>query len=232
MSLPVSYASLAPTSFPGLMAEAKSARASSLVKISKALAMPAISSSRMLLRMVHSSCFASQAFFVSSKKTMSASFCAAVSSYICCVSARRTSDSAFSSSFFALSSSISFNSMAFTAMKSSNFVLAAASSRVDDSKSEAKVSYMSANMPWTVADCGVYLPCDACCRKALNCATLSALRPAVAGSDAITDLRAAVACVFACNSAAPCLGFVAATSTVTACSKAAKACFISVVSAV
>mmetsp|Transcript_89264 Transcript_89264/g.257406 ORF Transcript_89264/g.257406 Transcript_89264/m.257406 type:complete len:280 (-) Transcript_89264:647-1486(-) len=156
MSRPLSYLSSVRTSLPALIAEAKSSRASSLVKISSACAIPAISSYRNMLRLVHSSCFAWQAALVWSKNSMSASFCARVSSYICCVSASRTSASAFSPSFFAMSACINFNSVVFTAMKSSNFVLAEASMRVAVSKSAAKVSYMSFKMPCTVNDWGMY----------------------------------------------------------------------------
>mmetsp|Transcript_93101 Transcript_93101/g.182415 ORF Transcript_93101/g.182415 Transcript_93101/m.182415 type:complete len:240 (-) Transcript_93101:848-1567(-) len=80
MSRPLSYLSSVRTSLPALIAEAKSSRASSLVKISSACAIPAISSYRNMLRLVHSSCFAWHAALVSSKNAMSASFCAAVSS--------------------------------------------------------------------------------------------------------------------------------------------------------
>mmetsp|Transcript_120839 Transcript_120839/g.385836 ORF Transcript_120839/g.385836 Transcript_120839/m.385836 type:complete len:236 (+) Transcript_120839:992-1699(+) len=122
MSRPVSRMSM-PVSLPALMAEAKSSRASSLMRISIALEMPSSSSSRRLLRVVHSSCLAWQAAFVTSKNLMSASFCATVSSYMFWVSARRCSASAFSPSFFNFSASSSLSCLVFMAMNFSKFML-------------------------------------------------------------------------------------------------------------
>mmetsp|Transcript_103073 Transcript_103073/g.276894 ORF Transcript_103073/g.276894 Transcript_103073/m.276894 type:complete len:233 (-) Transcript_103073:61-759(-) len=73
MSRPVLYLMSAPVSLPSLMAELKSSRAASLVRISRALEIPSSSSSRKLLRVVHSSCLVWQAALVSSKKATSAS---------------------------------------------------------------------------------------------------------------------------------------------------------------
>mmetsp|Transcript_81256 Transcript_81256/g.228884 ORF Transcript_81256/g.228884 Transcript_81256/m.228884 type:complete len:226 (-) Transcript_81256:649-1326(-) len=154
MSRPVLYLMSAPVSLPSLMAEPKSSRAASLVRISSALPMPANSSSRRLLRVLQSSCLDWHAALVSSKKAMSAFFCSAVSSYMACVSARRCSDSALVPSFSILSFSSASTSSAFVAMKSSKLAFAVASACVEDSKSEVKVSYMSLRMPCTVMDCG------------------------------------------------------------------------------
>mmetsp|Transcript_81260 Transcript_81260/g.228906 ORF Transcript_81260/g.228906 Transcript_81260/m.228906 type:complete len:247 (-) Transcript_81260:446-1186(-) len=226
MSLPVSLLSM-PVSLPSLMAEAKSSRASSLVRISIALEMPASSSSRRLLRVVHSSCFSSQAALVTSKNFMSASFCATVSSYMFWVSARRCSASAFSPSFFSLSASSSLSSAVFSAMNASKFLFDVASACVADSKSVAKVSYMSLRMPWTVKDWGMYLALAPERKYLLKSMTLSDFMDTEAGR------ASTIACTFAwadcaCNKEEACEP---ATSTVTACSKAAMACLSSEVSA-
>mmetsp|Transcript_127131 Transcript_127131/g.368050 ORF Transcript_127131/g.368050 Transcript_127131/m.368050 type:complete len:236 (+) Transcript_127131:715-1422(+) len=234
MSLPVSYLLSVRTSLPSLIAEEKSSRASSLVRISNALRMPEISSLRRSLRTVHSSCFASQAFVVSSKNLMFASFCATVSSYICCVSARRTSDSALTPSFFCLSASMSLSSTVFTAMYDSNFVLAAASSRVAPSKSDVNVSYMSVRMPCTVKDCGEYAAFEPPRKNSPSSEARSLLSSAFAGRAAIAErIAEAAICTSATSSPFEPLGFgdVACTNTSIARCRAARACFVSAVSA-
>merc|ERR1719271_333639 len=67
-------------STPGLMDLANNSRASSLVKISKALLMPSNSASRISFLTVHSSCLDWHASFVWSKNSMSAFICFSVSS--------------------------------------------------------------------------------------------------------------------------------------------------------
>mmetsp|Transcript_120845 Transcript_120845/g.385870 ORF Transcript_120845/g.385870 Transcript_120845/m.385870 type:complete len:387 (+) Transcript_120845:690-1850(+) len=227
MSRPVLYLSLAPVSLPSLMAEPKSSRAASLVRISSALPMPANSSSRRLLRVLQSSCLDWHAALVSSKKAMSASRDAVVSSYICCVSARRCSFSAFSPAFFSCSASISFSSVVFVAIKSSKPVFAFASAWVLDSRSVTNVSYMSLRMPWTVKDWGMYLALAPERKYLLKSMTLSDFMDTEAGrASTIAFTFAWADC--ACNKEEACEP---ATSTVTACSRAAMACLSSEVSA-
>mmetsp|Transcript_1120 Transcript_1120/g.3415 ORF Transcript_1120/g.3415 Transcript_1120/m.3415 type:complete len:209 (-) Transcript_1120:895-1521(-) len=77
---PVSMVGSAPVSLPGLIALMKRSRASSSLRMLRALMMPSSSSSRISLLVTHSLCLASQAALVSSKSAMSAFFWAMVSS--------------------------------------------------------------------------------------------------------------------------------------------------------
>mmetsp|Transcript_51817 Transcript_51817/g.113117 ORF Transcript_51817/g.113117 Transcript_51817/m.113117 type:complete len:201 (-) Transcript_51817:538-1140(-) len=182
----------APVSWPGLMAEAKSSRAASEVRISMASLMPASSSLRRESRRFHSSLFVWQAALVLSKNSMSAAFCAWVSSYMLWVSARRDSASAFWEVFSAMDFSAAIFSSVLTAMKSSKSRFCLASVAVPDSMLAAKVSYMSLSMPWTVSDCGAYLELPAEPRNSWSMAAWSALRPTRDGTFCMKSFTACV----------------------------------------
>mmetsp|Transcript_28965 Transcript_28965/g.85980 ORF Transcript_28965/g.85980 Transcript_28965/m.85980 type:complete len:210 (-) Transcript_28965:430-1059(-) len=208
------------------MAVAKSCLASSLVRIFSASSMPSTSSLRMDLRSVHSSDLARQASCAASKNLMSAARCCPVPSKSSVAVARFVSASALSASCVAFDSFISLLSVAFSATRPSNSRLAMASALVADSRSEAKVVYMSFRMPWTVPDCG--WPAAPAFRNSLRSDSDFAGTLAPSGS-AARRLRTArwPAEVFSWRKADP----VASTSTEVAFSIAAMACFISSVSA-
>merc|ERR1719281_2023132 len=141
-------------SLPGLIALLKRALASSLVRISRALLMPANSSVRARTRSDHSAAFVAQIFFVWSKRATDASMASFVSSSSWDASARIFSASAFSISFLVLVAVSTDISLAFTLETASKFFDCVASSSVLFSRFMEKVSYMSLRMPWIVADCG------------------------------------------------------------------------------
>mmetsp|Transcript_41722 Transcript_41722/g.73321 ORF Transcript_41722/g.73321 Transcript_41722/m.73321 type:complete len:209 (+) Transcript_41722:1111-1737(+) len=125
-------------------------------------------------------------------------------------------------------------SSSFSSIIVSYSVFLFASVDVAVSRSELKVSYMSPMMPWTVTDCGLYLDCTAVApvvnslRSAI-CFSESAARIGNALIAALTALLA-VACSWRSAEPSP-FKSVAFLRTIIACSKAANACIISVLSA-
>mmetsp|Transcript_69357 Transcript_69357/g.181775 ORF Transcript_69357/g.181775 Transcript_69357/m.181775 type:complete len:352 (-) Transcript_69357:242-1297(-) len=216
-------------SLPGLMALLNSSRASSLVRISRALLMPRISSSRRDLRVPHSVALLSQDSLVTSKKSTSAFICASVSSYSCVDSASIISASAlaFSAAFRVSWSSLSVS--CFAAMKASKSRFLVASPSLAVSRSSVKVAYMSVRMPVMVADCGEYLPFALDMLVRSPSLAFDSFARAEAGAAAMTALMCC-----ATSSALPCSREepeVAAPRTVTAFSREAIACCISEISA-
>mmetsp|Transcript_68451 Transcript_68451/g.200957 ORF Transcript_68451/g.200957 Transcript_68451/m.200957 type:complete len:349 (+) Transcript_68451:836-1882(+) len=216
-------------SLPGLMALLNISRASSLVRISRALSMPASSSSRISLRVLHSDALLSQASLVASKNSTSAFIWASVSSYCWVASASIISASALAFSAAFRVSCISMSDSCFAATKASKSRFLLDSSSLDFSRSSVMVLYMSVRMPVMVADCGEYLPCT----LDMSVRSWSLAFGSFASADAGVASTTALMCEATSSAllwirAAP---EVAAPRTVTAFSRAVIACCISAISA-